>query len=241
MDILTIFSFPLILQDLMLASVDDSSNVIEWALAEMINQPEILSKATQELDKVVGKSRLVQESDLQNLNYIKSCLKESFRLHPISPFNLPHVSTEDATVSGYFIPKGSNVLLSRLGVGRNPRVWNQPMEFKPERHFTKEKVKSTSSFGQEMIDSNNNINVNLNDPELNLMSFSIGRRGCPGAIMGSTKITLLLARLVQGFTWTLPPNMEKIDLSESENCLHLGNPLLAFAKPRLANNLYPQF
>lgn len=211
----------------MLASVDNPSNVIEWALAEMINQPEILSKATEEVDKVVGKSRLVQESDLQNLNYIKSCLKESFRLHPISPFNLPHVSTKDTTVSGYFIPKGSNVLLSRLGIGRNPRVWNQPMKFKPERHF--------------IINSNNNININLNDPELNLMSFSIGRRGCPGAIMGSTKITLLLARLVQGFSWTVPPDMEKIDLSVSENSLHLGNPLLAFAKPRLANNLYPQF
>lgn len=224
----------------MLASVDNPSNVIEWALAEMINQPEILSKATQELDKVVGKSRVVQESDLQNLNYIKSCLKESFRLHPISPFNLPHVSTKDTTVSGYFIPKGSNVLLSRLGIGRNPRVWNQPMKFKPERHFTKEKVQ-TSNLSQEMIDSNHPIDINLNDPELNLISFSIGRRGCPGAIMGSTTITLLLARLVQGFSWTVPPDMEKIDLSVSENSLHLGNPLLAFAKPRLANNLYPQF
>ncbi|GFZ19984.1 cytochrome P450, family 79, subfamily B, polypeptide 2 [Actinidia rufa] len=62
-----------------------------------------------------------------NLNYLKACVRESFRLHPIAPFNLPHVSVSDATVAGYFIPKGSHVLLSRPGLGRNPRAWAEPL------------------------------------------------------------------------------------------------------------------
>ncbi|XP_042503993.1 tryptophan N-monooxygenase CYP79A68-like isoform X2 [Macadamia integrifolia] len=57
--------------DLIYAAVDNPSNAVEWALAEMINQPEMLQKATEEIDKVVGKERLVQESDIPQLNYIK--------------------------------------------------------------------------------------------------------------------------------------------------------------------------
>ncbi|KAL8199471.1 hypothetical protein R6Q57_013039 [Mikania cordata] len=105
-----------------LGGFDNVSNNIEWAMAEIINEPRIFDKAIRELNFVVGKNRLVQESDLQNLNYIKSCAKEAFRLHPGSAFNVPHVTTVDSIVAGYFIPKGSHVLLSRLGLGRNPDV-----------------------------------------------------------------------------------------------------------------------
>ncbi|KVH92829.1 cytochrome P450, partial [Cynara cardunculus var. scolymus] len=92
----------------------------EWAMAEMMNQPRILDRAIHELDSVIGKDRLVQESDLANLNYIKACVKEGFRLHPVAPFNLPHMAMVSTSVAGYFIPKGSHVLLSRVGLGRNP-------------------------------------------------------------------------------------------------------------------------
>ena len=100
----------------MLAGVYSPSNAIEWAMVEMINQPEVLSKLVEEIDRVVGKERLVQESDFQQLNYVKACIREALWLHPIVLFNLPHVSNSDAIVAGYFIPKGSHVLLSRLGL-----------------------------------------------------------------------------------------------------------------------------
>ncbi|KAI4353202.1 hypothetical protein L6164_002168 [Bauhinia variegata] len=88
--------------ELMLAAVDNPSNAVEWAMAEMLNEPEILQRATEEIDKVVGKERLVQESDLPKLNYVKACAREAFRLHPIAPFNVPHVSMTDSVVD----PKG---------------------------------------------------------------------------------------------------------------------------------------
>ncbi|XP_052207725.1 tyrosine N-monooxygenase-like [Diospyros lotus] len=207
--------------ELMLATVDNPSNAIEWALAEMLNQPEILKKALEELDTVVGKERLVQESDLPQLNYVKACIKEAFRLHPVAPFNVPHVSVADTTVAGYFIPKGSHVLLSRPGLGRNPRVWEEPLKFQPERHLKAD--------GSE---------VGLNDSDLRMLSFSIGRRGCAGVTLGSAITTMLMARLLQGFTWKLPPKVSKIELKESANTLFLAKPLLVLAEPRLAENLY---
>ncbi|KAI5640394.1 hypothetical protein M9H77_28447 [Catharanthus roseus] len=218
---LTIEETEALIMDLMIATMDNPSNAVEWTLAEMINEPELLVRAREELDSVVGKERLVEVSDLPKLNYIKACVREAFRLHPIAPFNAPHASTKDTTVGGYFIPKGSHIFLSRLGIGRNPHVWEEPLTFKPERHL-----------------KNQTSEVVLNDSELNLFSFGIGRRGCPCVTIGSMMTTLMLARLLQGFTWTIPSDVSKIELTESKNDLFLEKPLLSYVKPRLQTNIY---
>ncbi|CAN0909301.1 Valine N-monooxygenase 2 [Linum grandiflorum] len=116
----------------MIASVNNPSNLVEWAMAELINQPELLAKATTEIDQLVGKECLLQESDIGKLNYVKACARESFRLHPLSVFNVPHIATEDTVVADHFIPKGSSALLSRYGLGRNPNVWSDPLKFDPK-------------------------------------------------------------------------------------------------------------
>ncbi|KAL2226674.1 valine N-monooxygenase 1-like [Sesamum indicum] len=208
--------------EFMLATIDNPSNAVEWALAEMINQPDILDRACKELDQVVGKDRLVDESDLPMLNYVKVCAKEAFRLHPVAAFNVPHVSIKDTTVGGYFIPKDSHVLLSRRGLGRNSRVWKDPLIYKPERHII-----------------NKDSKVLLVDHELRMLSFSTGRRGCPGIVLGSTMTIMLLARLIQGFSWTAPPNgPSNIDLVESDGGLLMAKPLVAHAVARLEPNVY---
>ncbi|KAJ1390160.1 Cytochrome P450 [Sesbania bispinosa] len=209
------------IMELMLATVDNPSNAFEWALAEMINQPELLQRAVEELDNVVGKERLVLESDIPKLNYVKACAREAFRLHPIVPFNVPHVSMKDTIVGNYLIPKGSHVLLSRQELGRSPKVWNEPNKFIPERH-----LRSDGS------------NVVLTEPDLKFISFSTGRRGCPGIKLGTTITIMLFARLLHGFTWAAPPNMSTIKLVESKNDVLLAEPLKAVAKPRLAAKLY---
>ncbi|EAZ11857.1 hypothetical protein OsJ_01731 [Oryza sativa Japonica Group] len=130
------------LQEIIIATVDNPSNAVEWALAEM--------------------ERLVEESDIQNLTYLKACIREAFRIHPYHPFNPPHVAISDTIIAGYLIPKDSHVMLSRIGLGRNPRVWVNPLEFRPERHLNN----ATST----MV---------LAEPELRFVSFGAGRRGCP--------------------------------------------------------------
>ncbi|KAI3903126.1 hypothetical protein MKW92_030425 [Papaver armeniacum] len=208
-----------------MATVDNPANTVEWAMAEMINQPDILRKATDEIDVVVGKSRWVQESDIPKLNYVKACAREALRLHPLAPFNVPHVSISDTVVAGYFIPKGSHVLLSRRGLGRNPRIWHEPLKFYPERH---------------LISKDGGIaDVDLTEKELRFISFSTGRRGCVGGSLGTAITIMLLARLIQGFDWSAPPGESVIDLSESANDLLLDKPLLAHGKPRLPIHIYP--
>ena len=185
----------------------------------MTNQPKLVEKAVEELDRVVGKDRLLQESDIPRLRYVVACAREALRLHPMAAFNVPHVSNSDCIVSGYFIPKGSNVLLSRLGLGRNPAVWDDPMRFDPERHLS-------------------DGHVDLAETELRFISFSRGRRGCVGAGLGTNLTVMLLGRLLQGFTWNVPEGLDKIDLSCEADTLLKATPLFAHAKPRLNPSVY---
>ncbi|CAI0377366.1 unnamed protein product [Linum tenue] len=164
-----------------------------------------------------GYSRLVQESDIGRLNYVKACAREAFRLHPLAPFNAPHVG-------GYFIPKGSHALLSRYGLGRNPKVWPDPLRFDPERHLENDGG----------VDE-----VALVEKELRFISFSTGRRGCVATVLGTCMTTMLLARLLQCFAWTPVGGNKTVDLSEAEDGLSLATPLMALPKTRLARHLYP--
>ena len=109
------------------------------------------------------------------------------------------------SVASYFIPKGSHVLLSRLGLGRNPRIWEEPLNFNPEQHLNASTVQV----------------VELNEPNLRFISFSARRRGCTGMAFGSTIAVMLLAMLFQGLTWSLPPGQQEIDFLKSRNDLSL--------------------
>lgn len=81
--------------------------------------------------------------------------------------------------------------------------------------------------------------VVLTDNNLNVFSFGTGPRGCSGKLLGSTMTVMMLARLVQGFTWELPPNEPNVDLNENLDNIWKAKPLLALAKPRLSHHLYP--
>ncbi|XP_076888301.1 isoleucine N-monooxygenase 2-like [Bidens hawaiensis] len=212
------------LLELMAATIDNPSNATEWVIAEMINEPMILKQAVKELDHVVGRQKLVEERDLPKLNYLKACIKESFRLHPFDPFIPPHVSTMSTTVGGYFIPNGSHIILSRLRMGRDPNLWADPLWFNPDRHLHGE--------GKQVL---------LSDNDLKMISFSTGSRGCPGIGLGTTLTTLLLARMVQGFTWEAPCNKRSAELLETNDGISLAKPLIAIAKPRLPVHMYPTY
>jgi len=222
--VLTIEEVKALSQDITFAAMDSPSNAVEWALAEMVNSPDMLKKAVEEIDGVVGRDRLVQESDIPRLNYLKACIREAFRLHPVVPFNVPHVALADATVAGYHIPKGSHVILSRIGLGRNPAVWDDPLRFNPDRHIP--------------ADPTTMVDVTLSENDLRIISFSTGRRGCIATSLGTAITVMLFARLLQGFSWRKPAGMAAVDLSEGRHDIFMAKPLVLHAEPRLPAHLY---
>ncbi|VVA91535.1 unnamed protein product [Arabis nemorensis] len=208
-----------------IAAIDNPANNMEWTLAEMLKNPEILTKAVKELDEVVGKDRLVQESDIPNLNYLKACCRETFRIHPSAHYIPTHLARQDSTLAGYFIPKGSHIHVGRPTLGRNPKIWKDPMVYKPERHLEGDGISKE---------------VSLVESELRFVSFGTGRRGCVGVKVGTIMMVMLLARFLQGFNWKLHPDFGPLSLEE-DDALLMSKPLLLSVEPRLSPNLYPKF
>ncbi|KAG6514739.1 hypothetical protein ZIOFF_025109 [Zingiber officinale] len=200
------------LLDVMISLADDSGK-------PMLSTEEIKAQCA-ELDRVVGKERLVVESDFARLPYVKAYAREALHLHSIAPFNLPHVSIDDAVVSNYFIPKASMVLLGRAVLGRNPKVWDDPTQFNPSRHF---------------MDGHQE--VELAEPGLRMISFTTERRQCMGAQLGTAMTYMLVGRVLQAFEWSLPIDETGIDLSEERMSLFKAKPLMACAKIRLPDLL----
>ncbi|KAH7542133.1 hypothetical protein FEM48_Zijuj02G0041000 [Ziziphus jujuba var. spinosa] len=133
-------------------------------------------------------SRNATKKPITSFDTSKTCapmedLREALRLHPVAPFNLPHLSISDCVVAGYFIPKGSSILLSWLGLGQNPKVWEDPLRFNPECHL-KEGVA--------------NQQVSLAEPELRFITFTIGRRSYLGGWLGSTITSCCLLGFFKG-------------------------------------------
>ncbi|CAN6167100.1 unnamed protein product [Urochloa humidicola] len=210
-----------ITQDLIIGATDTSANTMEWALSELLKNPKILAKATEELNSVIGLDRLATERDLPDLPYIEAILKETMRVHPASPMLAPHLAREDARVDGYDILAGTVVFVNMWGIGRDPAVWDAPEEFRPER-FLETKI-------------------DMRGQDFELLPFGSGRRMCPGYSLALRVMALGLANLIHGFAWRLPEGVTAEELSMEETFL-LAVPrkflLEAMVEPRLPVHLY---
>ncbi|XP_043703971.1 flavonoid 3'-monooxygenase-like [Telopea speciosissima] len=214
-----------LLLDLFTAGTDTSSSTVEWALAELIRHPQIMAQAQQELDSVIGPDRLVTESDLPNLPYLQAIIKETFRLHPSTPLSLPRMATEGCEINGYHIPKDSTLLVNVWAISRDPEIWPEPLEFRPER----------------FLPGSKQAHIDIKGNDFEVIPFGAGRRICAGMSLGLRMVQLLTATLVHAFDWVLPEAQtpEKLNMEEAYGLtLQRAMPLMVFTRPRLAPQLY---
>ncbi|KAK7411348.1 hypothetical protein VNO78_02781 [Psophocarpus tetragonolobus] len=214
-----------LLLNMFTAGTDTSSSTTEWAIAELIQNPRILTEVQQELDTVVGRDRIVKEEDLTHLPYLQAVIKETFRLHPSTPLSLPRVASESCEIFGYHIPKGATLLVNVWAIARDPNEWADPLEFKPERFLP----------GGEKAE----VDVRGNDFEV--IPFGAGRRICVGLNLGLRMVQLLTATLAHSFDWELEDdlNPKKLNMDEAYGLtLQRAVPLSMHPKPRLAPHVY---
>ncbi|KAJ6830775.1 flavonoid 3'-monooxygenase-like [Iris pallida] len=214
-----------LLLNLFTAGTDTSSSTVEWALAELIHHPDILKKAQEELDSVVGRNRLVLESDLPKLPLLHAIVKENFRLHPATPLSIPRLASEECIVDGHRIPKNATLMVNVWGIARDPGVWSDPLEFRPAR----------------FLPGGENEHVDVKGNNFELIPFGAGRRICAGMSLGVKMIQFLTATLVHAFDWTLPQGLDaqKLDMEEAFGLtLQRAVPLVVHPVPRLAPQAY---
>ncbi|KAL7193202.1 hypothetical protein ACSBR2_024919 [Camellia fascicularis] len=106
---------------------DTTSNTVEWAMAELLQNPETFKKAKAELEQTIGKGKLVEESDISRLPYLQAIVKETSRIHPPVPILNPSQ-----------VPQGAQVLVNAWAIGRDPSIWPYPTSFMPERFLGSE-------------------------------------------------------------------------------------------------------
>nr|CAB3449109.1 unnamed protein product [Digitaria exilis] len=130
---LTMITIKCVIIDLFSGGSDTSSSSLQWAMSELMRNPRVMRKTQAELrNKLQGKPTVTEE-DLVGLNYLKLVIKETLRIHPVFPLLLPRECREDCKAMGYDVPKGTTALVNAWAIGRDPRYWEDPDEFKPER------------------------------------------------------------------------------------------------------------
>ncbi|XP_021847057.1 cytochrome P450 81Q32-like [Spinacia oleracea] len=160
---------------------DTSAATIEWVMSLLVNNPDVLKKAQEEMDRNVGNSRLVEDSDKNNLPYLQCIINETLRMYPTGPTGLPHESRDNSQVGKYNVPKGSMLIYNIWAVHNDPKIWDEPRKFKPER-FVGVEMKS-KQVGYKF------------------MPFGAGKRICPGEHLAGKVIWLGVAILIQCFEW----------------------------------------
>ena len=180
-----------------LGGSDTTSTALEWAMTELVKNPRIMEKAQEEVRRVVGRKSKVDEDDVNQMNYLKCVVKEILRLHPPGPLLAPHATTCCVNLRGYTIPPKTATFINAWAIQRDPKYWDNPEEFIPERFESSQDDLKAQNF--------------------EFIPFGAGRRGCPGMAFGLAAVEHLLANLLYWFDWKLPSTLgsvDEIDMSE---------------------------
>lgn len=200
--------------DLFAAGSDTSSSTVEWAMVELLQNPLSMAKACDELARVIGSRRNIEESEIGQLPYLQAVVKETFRLHPPVPLLLPRQAKSTIKIMGYTIPKDARVHVNVWAMGRDEDIWPEPEKFMPERFVE--------------------MTVDFRGGDFELIPFGAGRRICPGMPLAIRMVHLVLASLLNKFKWRLPIEVERngIDMAEKFGVtLKKAVPLCATATP----------
>ena len=207
---ITIFVY----QNIFLAGVDTGAITMIWAMAELAKNPRLMKKAQDEVRNFIGNKGKVIENDTDHLHYLKMIVKETFRLHPPATLLLPRETMSHFKINGYDIYPKMLVQVNAWAIGRDPKYWENPDEFIPERFMDN--------------------SIDYKGQNFELLTFGSGRRSCPGMYMATTTIELALANLLYCFNWKLPDGIKEEDINMEEE----DGPSLTTPK-KTALNLVP--
>ena len=180
------------MMDFLSAGTDKMSAGICWVLAYLTIHPEAQVKVHQEMDNVIGRGRLPGLSDKANLPYLTAVINETLRLSPPLPTGIPHRAVIGTTLQGYDIPRNSLVFVNLWAIHRDPRHWDDPTFFRPERFLHKD-----------------------GRLQVGYLPFGAGPRSCLGENLANAGLFLFISRLLHQFKFSVPPGHNPPDMTGS--------------------------
>eukprot|EP00271_Cylindrocystis_brebissonii_P007968 TRINITY_DN2195_c0_g2_i1.p1 TRINITY_DN2195_c0_g2~~TRINITY_DN2195_c0_g2_i1.p1 ORF type:complete len:516 (-),score=32.00 TRINITY_DN2195_c0_g2_i1:541-2088(-) len=194
---------------------------VEWALVELIRNPEVMRELRAELDRRLGRP---QHDDLEaamasvevdqrmnELPYLDAVVKETMRMHPAAPLLAAHSTADSAVLlcdGQYYIPPFTMIFINAWALQHDPEVWLAPFAFRPERF----------------------LNGEAEGKDMSFLPFGTGFRACPARPLAEKAIRLMVGMLVHTFEWecpAVPDNTETVGL-----VVRPRKPLEAYVSPR---------
>lgn len=169
------------IRTLIIAGHDTTGSTLTWALYLLARHPRADSALEAELQDVLGNGRQVTVDDLPRLAYLGNVVAETLRLYPAG-YAAAREPLADMTVAGRTVPKGMLLLMSQWVRHRDPRVFEEPEAFRPER-WTPDFEKSLR--------------------RADYFPFGIGQRQCIGQAFARLELMIALATLRQLYRFEL--------------------------------------
>lgn len=158
---------------------DTTAAGLTWALYLLARHPHVQQQVHEEVDKFFEqRPETLTVEDLKDLRYLECVVKEAQRMFPSVPF-IARTTTEDCHLDGYLAPKGTALGVCTIGLHRNPKVWEAPLEFNPDR-FLPENSQGRHPYA--------------------FVPFSAGPRNCIGQRFALQEEKLVLAHVLRNFT-----------------------------------------
>ncbi|KAM9492995.1 cytochrome P450 3A27-like [Salvelinus alpinus] len=163
------------------AGYETSSRTMSFLAYNLATNPHVMTKLQEEIDTVFPNKAPIQYEALMQMDYLDCVLNESLRLYPVSP-RLERVAKKTVEINGIVIPKDCVVMVPTWTLHRDPEIWSDPEEFKPER-FSKENKESIDPY--------------------TYMPFGAGPRNCIGMRFALIMIKLAMVEILQSFTFSV--------------------------------------
>lgn len=176
-------SFCKTLQSIIVAGFFTTSSSMYNFLALLLNRKDVEKKILEEVEKVVGFSRLPSLKDKEDMPYSEACILEILRYTSVVPFAVPHECDRDMELDGYKIKKGSQVWVNLWDLHHDENVWGDPWEFRPERFLNEE---------GKLLEAGHYLRRHL-------LPFGAGRRICLAKQMAKNRLFLFITSLIQNF------------------------------------------
>ncbi|XP_018594535.1 cytochrome P450 1A1-like [Scleropages formosus] len=168
-----------IVNDLFGAGFDTVSTALSWAVVYLAAYPEIQAKLHQQLKENVGMDRTPTLDDKLKLPLLEAFILEVFRHSSFLPFTIPHCTTKDTALNGFFIPKNTCIFINQWQINHDPTIWIEPSTFNPERFLSPDGTDVNKLTAEKVV------------------VFGLGKRRCVGEAIGRAEVFLFLAILLQ--------------------------------------------
>ncbi|XP_072213980.1 steroid 21-hydroxylase isoform X4 [Excalfactoria chinensis] len=136
---------------------------------------QVQDRVRAELRQVLGPTGTPKPGDMGRLPLLRATITETLRLRPTAPLALPHCARRHSSIAGMPVPAGSIVIPNLFAAHHDPKIWDRPDEFLPERF------------------------LQPGAPWRALLPFGCGARSCVGEALARAELFVFLGHILQQF------------------------------------------